>query len=80
MRSDSGIINDKATLPVTELNFGDTESDMEKGIFTLGKLECSDRGRDNWKIWRSTANIVLPNGECNPPWDLVYPEKCCVKY
>lgn len=35
---------DVDTIPVTQLNFGDTEAINEKGYHTLGKLECQGRG------------------------------------
>jgi hypothetical protein len=40
LREDSGYLTDKATLPVTELRFGDTGSSYEYGYHTLGKLQC----------------------------------------
>jgi len=45
-REDSGLLNDKSTLPVKELRFGDTGINGpnavadEKGYHTLGKLKC----------------------------------------
>ncbi|CAB4041721.1 Hypothetical predicted protein [Paramuricea clavata] len=39
-REDSGYLTDKNTLPVTELRFGDTGDQGEKGYHTLGKLRC----------------------------------------
>lgn len=38
-REDSGLLNDKSTLPVKELRFGDTGGN-EKGYHTLGKFKC----------------------------------------
>ena len=45
LREDSGYLNDKKTLPVTELRFGDAyrrrySGKMEFGFYTLGKLRC----------------------------------------
>jgi hypothetical protein len=39
-RSDSGLLTDKSTLPVTQLRFGDTDEVHERGYHTLGKLKC----------------------------------------
>ena len=39
-REDSGLLNDKSTLPVKELRFGDTGGVNEKGYHTLGKFKC----------------------------------------
>ncbi|XP_031574973.1 contactin-5-like [Actinia tenebrosa] len=38
--SDSGLLTDKSTLPVTQLRFGDTGDSSEKGYHTLGRLKC----------------------------------------
>ena len=37
---DSGFLSDKSTLPVTEMRFGDTGGQREKGYHTLGKFMC----------------------------------------
>ena len=37
---DSGFLSDKSTLPVSQLRFGDTGAQTEKGYHTLGKLMC----------------------------------------
>ena len=34
------LLTDKSTLPVSELRFGDTGVEYEKGYYTLGKLKC----------------------------------------
>ena len=42
-REDSGLLNDKSTLPVKELRFGDTDvinNQDEKGYHTLDKFKC----------------------------------------
>lgn len=39
-REDSVLLTDKSTLPVSELRFGDTGVEYEKGYYTLGKLKC----------------------------------------
>ena len=39
-REDSGLLTDKANLPVKQLRFGDTGSSNEHGYHTLGKLKC----------------------------------------
>ena len=41
-REDSGLLTDKAKLPVIQLRFGDTGHDnrQEEGHHTLGKLKC----------------------------------------
>ena len=39
-REDSGLLTDKAHLPVKQLRFGDTGSSFEQGYHTLGKLRC----------------------------------------
>ncbi|XP_066267587.1 contactin-associated protein-like 5 [Branchiostoma lanceolatum] len=39
-REDSGFLSHKDDLPVTQLRFGDTNSDGEEGYHTLGKLIC----------------------------------------
>ena len=39
-REDSGILNKKSDLPVSQLRFGDTGDAVEKGYHTLGKLKC----------------------------------------
>ena len=39
-REDSGLLTDKAHLPVIQLRFGDTEGAKEKGYHTLGKFKC----------------------------------------
>ena len=39
-REDSGFLTDKSTIPVSELRFGDTGANYEKGYYTLGKLKC----------------------------------------
>ena len=44
-RSDGGFLLDRTKLPVVTMRFGDTEDDREKGFYTLGKLECSNKGR-----------------------------------
>ena len=38
-REDSGLLTDKASLPVTKMRFGDV-SHLEQGYHTLGKLKC----------------------------------------
>ncbi|XP_033106006.1 neurexin-4-like [Anneissia japonica] len=40
-RQDHGYLTDKAALPVLELRFGDTGSQTEKGVYTLGPLQCA---------------------------------------
>ncbi|XP_033105981.1 neurexin-4-like [Anneissia japonica] len=40
-RQDHGYLADKATLPVSQLRFGDTGSKGEKGVYTLGPLQCT---------------------------------------
>ncbi|XP_033105954.1 contactin-associated protein-like 2 [Anneissia japonica] len=40
-RQDHGYLTDKATLPVSQLRFGDTGSKGEKGVYTLGPLQCT---------------------------------------
>lgn len=40
-RDDSGLLTEKAHLPVLKLVFGDTDASFEKGYHTLGKLKCS---------------------------------------
>ena len=37
---DSGFLSDKNTLPVSEMRFGDTGDQREKGYHTLGKFMC----------------------------------------
>ena len=37
---DSGFLSDKSTLPVSEMRFGDTGDQGEKGYHTLGKFMC----------------------------------------
>ena len=37
---DSGFLSDKSTLPVSEMRFGDTGGQKEKGYHTLGKFMC----------------------------------------
>ena len=39
-REDSGLLTDKASLPVTKLTFEDIRSGHEEGYHTLGKLKC----------------------------------------
>ncbi|XP_078597661.1 neurexin-4-like [Branchiostoma floridae x Branchiostoma japonicum] len=39
-REDSGWITDKRTLPVIQLNFGDTGTSFENAFHTLGKFMC----------------------------------------
>ena len=39
-REDSGLLTDKASLPVKQLKFGDTTGSAEEGYHTLGKLKC----------------------------------------
>lgn len=39
-REDSGLLTDKARLPVKQLRFGDTGDTGEQGYHTLGKLKC----------------------------------------
>ena len=39
-REDSGLLTDKAKLPVKQLRFGDTGASHEQGYHTLGKLKC----------------------------------------
>ena len=39
-REDSGLLTDKAHLPVKQLRFGDTGDSGEQGYHTLGKLKC----------------------------------------
>jgi len=40
-REDSGLLTDKATLPVIQLRFGDNVDDPgEDGYHTLGKFKC----------------------------------------
>ena len=39
-REDSGLLTEKLYLPVTQLRFGDTSGDNEKGYHTLGKFKC----------------------------------------
>ena len=40
LREDSGLLTDKAKLPVKQLRFGDTGGSHEKGYHTLGKFKC----------------------------------------
>ncbi|XP_033119469.1 collagen alpha-1(I) chain-like [Anneissia japonica] len=40
-RQDLGYLTDKATLPVSQLRFGDTGDTAEKGVYTLGPLQCA---------------------------------------
>ncbi|XP_071951884.1 uncharacterized protein [Antedon mediterranea] len=40
-RMDQGYLTDKATLPVSELRFGDTGHQNERGIYTLGPFQCA---------------------------------------
>ncbi|XP_033119485.1 neurexin-4-like [Anneissia japonica] len=40
-RLDQGYLTDKATLPVSQLRFGDTGGAKEKGVYTLGPLQCA---------------------------------------
>ena len=37
---DSGLLTDKAALPVTQIRLGDLNSSIEEGYHTLGKLKC----------------------------------------
>ena len=37
---DSGLLTEKAFLPVSQLRFGDTGKDISEGYHTLGKLKC----------------------------------------
>ena len=39
-REDSGLLTNKAQLPIKQLRFGDTGQDFEKGYHTLGKFKC----------------------------------------
>ena len=39
-REDSGLLTDKAHLPVKQLSFSDTGAASESGYHTLGKLKC----------------------------------------
>ena len=39
-REDSGLLTNKAQLPVKQLKFGDTGDEYEKGYHTLGKFKC----------------------------------------
>ena len=39
-RADSGLLTEKAYLPVTQLKFGDTDDPGEQGYHTLGKFKC----------------------------------------
>ena len=39
-REDSGLLTNKTHLPVTQLRFGDTGSNHEKGFHTLGSFKC----------------------------------------
>jgi hypothetical protein len=39
-RSDSGLLTDKAALPVSQLRFGDIDDYNELGYHTLGELKC----------------------------------------
>ena len=39
-REDSGLLTDMSTLPVSELRFGDTSEEHDKGYYILGKLKC----------------------------------------
>lgn len=38
--SDSGLLTDKSTLPVTQLRLGDTGGSNERAYYTVGKLKC----------------------------------------
>ena len=40
---DSGLLTDKAALPVTQIRLGDLEDSHEEGYHTLGKLKCYGR-------------------------------------
>ncbi|XP_076814580.1 contactin-associated protein-like 5 [Clavelina lepadiformis] len=44
--SDEGYITDPDALPVTQLQFGDTDGSGEYGFHTLGALECTGRRRE----------------------------------
>ena len=37
---DSGLLTDKAALPVTQIRLGDLNGAHEEGYHTLGKLKC----------------------------------------
>ena len=39
-RQDSGLLTEKAHLPVSQLRFGDTGGEIEEGYHILGKLKC----------------------------------------
>ena len=39
-RSDSGLLTDKSSLPVTQIRLGDLNGSREEGYHTLGKLKC----------------------------------------
>ena len=39
-REDSGLLTDKARLPVKQIRFGDNSEGSEQGYHTLGKLKC----------------------------------------
>ena len=53
-RSDDGDLNDKTTLPVTELRFGDTGHVVEKVIYKVGALKCWGMGKYCYVSRRST--------------------------
>ena len=44
-RQDDGYLTDKPTLPVRELRIGDTGSDDEVALYSLGELKCTGIGR-----------------------------------
>lgn len=39
-RTDSGLLTDKSTLPVSEMRFADTDDSSEDAYYQLGKLKC----------------------------------------
>ena len=51
-RKDDGILNDKATLPVSQLRIGDTGGTDEAALYHLGSLRCKGIGKSN-TFWYS---------------------------
>ena len=57
-RSDSGLLTDKSTLPVSEMKFGDFGSNDEMGYYTLGKFKCYGVA---WALGSNTYKTRLLN-------------------
>ena len=67
-----GVLTNKSSLPVTQLNFGRTISPSTYGRHTLGKLECSGREvedrmpescDDLWKIGNTLNGFFNVKGD-----------------